>query len=114
MSPRNWLMRIEDIVSAIDATIDYTGGMTLDSFKHDKKTIDAVMHNIMVIGEAANHVPNMVMEQHPEIPWGKMRAIRNVIVHAYFGVRTDILWQTIQHDLPPLVDPLKNLLKEHS
>jgi uncharacterized protein with HEPN domain len=110
VSPRNWLLRIEDIVAAIAAIQNYTQGMTIESFVADGKTVDAVMHNIMVIGEAASRVPDDVAARFSDIPWDKLRAIRNVVVHAYFGIRKEILWQTIRGDLPPLFMQMKRLL----
>lgn len=113
MSPRDCLTRIEDIRNAILATQDYTNGMSFEDFTNDRKTLDAVLHNIAVIGEAANHVPDDMMSRHNGIPWDKMRAIRNLIIHAYFGVRPDILWQTLKEDLPPLLPLLNNILQEN-
>jgi len=105
-------MRIEDILDAIVCIQDYTRGMTFEAFSHDRKTIDAVVRNITVIGEAAGNVPSAVAEQHGEIPWRQMRDFRNVVVHAYFGVDLKVLWDTVRTDLPPLVDPLRKLLAE--
>ena len=112
MSLRNWRLRVEDILGAIAAIGSYTGGMTRESFTVDRRTVDAVMHNIMILGEAAGGIPDDVAIRHPDMPWDKMRAIRNVVVHAYFGIRKEILWETIQHDLPPLVPLLRAVLKE--
>jgi uncharacterized protein with HEPN domain len=103
-------MRIEDILGAIAAIQEYTRGMTFEAFSGDRKTIHAVNHNFVVIGEAAGNVPEAIVASHPEVPWDKMRAMRNIIVHAYFGVRKEIVWETIQTNLPPLVPLLRNLL----
>jgi uncharacterized protein with HEPN domain len=110
VSSRDWKQRVQDILDAIIAIQTYTEGLTFESFAADRRTIDAVMHNITVIGEAANHVPNDVVAACPAVPWDKMRAIRNVVVHMYFGVRKEILWQTVREDLPPLVPRLEGLL----
>jgi len=110
MPPRGWRMRIEDILDAIGRIQDYTRGMTFEAFSHDRKTIDAVVRNITVIGEAAGNIPPAVAERHDEIPWREMRDFRNVVVHAYFCVDLKVLWDTVRVDLPPLVDPLRRLL----
>ncbi len=73
---------------------------------------DAVIRNITVIGEAARSVPREIADAHPEIPWKVMRGIRNVVVHVYFGIDVRVLWDTSQDDLPPLVEPLRNLLED--
>lgn len=113
MPPRNWLLRITDILDAIAAIQAYTVGMEFTTFLNERKTIDAVIRNITIIGEAANHIPEMVVNAHPEIPWADMRDMRNVVVHNYFGVNVKIVWDTTQADLPPLVEALTKLLQEH-
>jgi len=112
MPPRDWKMRIEDILDAIAAIQEYTFDMTAEVFAGDRRTVDAVLRNITIIGEAAGNVPVEVAEAHPEVPWKVMREFRHVVVHVYFGVRLSIVWDTIQNDLPPLVPPLKRLLGE--
>ena len=103
---------MEDILGAIAAIQRYTAGMSLDGFSADDRTVDAVMHNIMVLGEAAAGVPDEVARRYPSIPWDKMRAIRNVVVHMYFGIQKDILWQTIQVDIPPLIPVFQRILHD--
>jgi len=112
MPPRDWRLRVTDILEAIATIQEFTAGMDYTSFVCDRKTVDAVLHNISVIGEAAGHVPENVVSAHPEIPWGDMRDMRNVIVHAYFRIDNEILWDTVQLNLPPLEEPLKRLLQE--
>ena len=116
MPPRHWKLRIEDILVAIERIQRYTDGMDLSSFSRDDRTVDAVVRNITVIGEAAGAVPEDVRRKYPELPWEEMRGIRNVIVHEYFGVSLPILWQTVTADLPPLIPLLKQILssEEHT
>jgi uncharacterized protein with HEPN domain len=110
MSSRDWRHRIEDILDAISEIQTFASGATPNQFRADAKTLKAVAADLMIIGEAANHVPEDVQEAHPDVPWAVMRAMRNRIVHAYFDIDPDILWDTVQHDLPKLVEPLKRLL----
>jgi len=110
MPPRDWTFRIQDILDAVKAVLDYTSGMDSAAFASDRRTVDAVVRNIAIIGEAAARVPRSVTEAHPEIPWTEMRAMRNVIVHEYYGVTDRILWDTVQRNLPALVSPLRALL----
>ena len=72
-------------------------------------TIDAVVRNLEIIGEAANNIPEETTDKYPEIPWREMISMRNKVLHEYFGVDEEILWQTITNDLPPLKKQLKNL-----
>jgi uncharacterized protein with HEPN domain len=114
MPDRGWVIRVSDILDAIAVIKDYTAGMDYQSFAADRKTVDAVLHNIMTIGEAATRVPDEVMLLNPDIPWRDMRDMRNIIVHEYFGVNTRIVWDTSQHNLPGLVVPLRRLLDQQS
>lgn len=113
MSPRNWRLRLEDILESIARIADYTKGMDEAAFASDQKTIDAVIRNMVVIGEAARFIPSELETKYPHIPWAKMRGFRNVVIHEYFGVSVAILWQTVQRNLPPLVPDLKQILNEY-
>jgi len=84
--------------------------MAFDDFQWDAKTQDAVLRNFGVIGEAVNHLPEGIREAHPEIPWPQMRGLRNLVIHEYFGINLEILWATVQENLPPLKDPLRAIL----
>jgi len=110
MSPRDWRLRLEDILDAIRNTQGYVRGMTYPDFAADLKTIRAAAYEIGIIGEAANRVPAEVRSRHPELPWDKMQAVRNVIVHEYFRLDVAILWQTVTQNLPPLIPLLEELL----
>ena len=69
--------------------------MNFEEWSLDRKTIDAVIRNVEIIGEAANHIPSEVQNRYPEIPWMQMRGIRNILIHVYFGIDTEIIWKTI-------------------
>jgi uncharacterized protein with HEPN domain len=111
MPLRDWKMRIKDILDAIGTVQGYTKGMKYEAFVADRKTVDAVIRNFIVIGEAATHVPEEVVVARPEIPWRDMRDMRNFVVHEYFGISDKIIWDTVQNELPPLIDLLKPLLE---
>ncbi|MBU1566219.1 MAG: DUF86 domain-containing protein [Proteobacteria bacterium] len=110
MSPRNWKYRLEDIDEAIDLIFRYTEDLNYNSWKKDRKTIDAVIRNLEIIGEAATHIPSEITEKHADIPWAQMKGIRNVLVHEYFGVDAEVLWRTITEDLPSLKNQIQQLL----
>jgi len=102
MSTRGWRFRIEDILEAITRIQEYSAGLDYPDWQQDQKTVDAVIRNFEIIGEVANHVPFEVQERFRKIPWGKMRGIRNLLIHEYFGVDVEVVWRTIQDDLPGL------------
>jgi uncharacterized protein with HEPN domain len=94
---------------AIEKIERYTANMTLVDFQADERTIDAVLRNFEVIGEAAGHMPPHVTAANPDIPWAKMRALRNVVAHAYFGLNLPIIWETIVRRLPELRAAIESL-----
>jgi len=111
MSPREWKTRIEDMLTCIRNLQAFVTGMTYDDFFEDIKTIRAVAFELSILGEAARAVPESVRLRFPEIPWGKMQEIRNVIIHEYYRIDEEILWKTIQDDLPPLAPQLEAILE---
>ena len=110
MPPREWRLRIEDILEAATRARRYVEDMDLEAFVADDRTLDAVSRCFGIIGEAATHVPREIVESHPEIPWAEMRGMRNIVVHEYFGVTSETLWKTAREDLPTLIEPLRRLL----
>jgi uncharacterized protein with HEPN domain len=114
MPSRNWKLRIQDILESVAAVEGYVAGMTFQEFVRDRRTIDAVVRRFTVIGDAANHVPEEICSRNPRIPWADMRAMRNFVVHEYFGVGEETLWDTIHEDLPGIVEPLQQLLDQQA
>ncbi|MEJ2431332.1 MAG: DUF86 domain-containing protein [Deltaproteobacteria bacterium] len=112
MSPRLWQHRITDMLEAIEKIQCYVEGMGFRDFENDSKTVDAVIRNFIIIGEASRKIPEEVMVRHLSIPWRIMGDMRNFAVHEYWGVELRTVWETIQSDLPPLVPLLRNISKE--
>lgn len=109
MPERDWRLRICDIDVAIEKIERYTANMTLADFQADERTVDAVLRNFEIIGEAVRHVPEHIIKTNPNIPWAKMRALRNVVAPAYFGVNLPMIWETIIRRLPGLKAALRSL-----
>jgi len=107
---RDWKIRINDMLNALEAIRLYTQNMNFDDFIADRKTVDAVVRNLIIIGEAASRLPDDISMNYPGIPWYEMRGMRNFVIHEYFGISDKILWETVQSDLPPLVPQLKQIL----
>ena len=96
---------LRHIVEAIDTIQAYTAGMDAAAFMADRKTCDAVIRNIEIIGEACNNISKhhaAFAAEHVSIPWGFAYEMRNALSHGYFNVDNAIVWQTVQHDLPNL------------
>lgn len=104
MSSREILLLLEDIRDAAQKILTYTSGMDFDDFTADDKTIDAVVRNFEIIGEAANRVPPDFKAQHPEIEWRRMVGLRNRIIHEYFGINYMTVWKIKDENIPELLD----------
>jgi uncharacterized protein with HEPN domain len=97
-------------LDAVDAAIQFVEGMTFAEFEGDKKTIFAATRAIQIIGEAAKKIPDSIRVQYPEIPWKAMTGMRDKVTHEYFGVKLNVLWDTIQQDLPKVKDLMSEVL----
>lgn len=109
MSPRSWKFRIDDINDALNRIFQYVQGLDYADWLKDQKTIDAVIRNLEVIGEAAAKVPQEIQDKYSDIPWYQMKGMRNILIHEYFGVDNEMLWNTIQDDLPKLKKNIQNI-----
>ena len=102
MSKRSVDLLLDDICEAIDRIEQYTSGMSFDVFSKDRKSVDAVVRNLEIIGEASNRLPADFKDSHSQIEWRKVVGLRHRIVHEYFGIDLQIVWQILQKDLPSL------------
>lgn len=97
--PRDYRLYLDDILEAIEWIVRYTEDLTFDDFEIDRKTQDAVIKNLQVIGEAARHLPDSVCICAPEIDWRKIIGMRNILIHEYFGINTAIVWDIVTNKL---------------
>jgi uncharacterized protein with HEPN domain len=111
MSEKSPRVYLEDILTSISRVEEYTKNLSFENFNKDQKTIDAVIRNLEVIGEAARNIPEEFSEKYSDLPWREMVVMRNKVIHEYFGIDINILWQTIKEDLPSLEIQVQNLLK---
>ncbi|HRI40774.1 MAG: DUF86 domain-containing protein [Bacteroidota bacterium] len=109
MSKRRPELLIDDILESCSKILAYTDGLTYEDFCKDNKTIDAVIRNFEIIGEATGRLPEVFKDQHTEIDWHKIRGFRNRIVHDYFGIDYSIVWEIRSHYLPALTEKLKSI-----
>lgn len=110
--PRDVRDYIQDILGSAVNIQDYILGMTQEQFLEDKKTRDAVVRNLEIIGEATNKIPQHIRDKHAKIPWHEIIAMRNKLAHEYFGIDFEILWQTLHEDLAPLVSAVQEIATE--
>ncbi len=97
---RTYKVYLEDMNIAMKRIAEYIKGYSFVKFKEDFKTVDAVIRNFEIIGEASKNLPNEFKEKHPEIPWSEMYLLRNKVSHEYFGIDYEIIWDVAINYLP--------------
>lgn len=90
---------------------EYLVGLDLDSFCNDNKTVDAVIRNFEVIGEAAKNLPDEIRNKYPEVPWKEMYYLRNKVSHDYFGIDYEVIWDIAQNHLPNNKIQIEEIIK---
>ena len=109
MPKRDAELLVEDMLEALRKINLYIAGMDHSAFLQDEKTIDAVVRNLEVLGEAARQMPDDYVMSHSYVPWRNIAGLRNRIVHDYFGLDLEIIWQILRNDLPSLKVSLEKL-----
>ena len=112
MSERGDVEFLKDIQEAIKRIESYTEDMVYNEFLNDLKTQDAVVRNIEIIGEAVKNLSSDFKEKHDNIEWRKIAGTRDKIIHFYFGVNWDIVWDIIRNKLPALGEEIKELTEK--
>lgn len=103
---------LHDILDAVNDAESFVKDMSFEQFAKDKKTLNAVVRSLEIIGEAAKNIPSDVRERYGKLPWKKMTGMRDKVIHAYFGVNTKTLWNTVKNDLPPLKQLVQKMLTD--
>lgn len=103
---------IQDILEALGEVEDFTTGMQFEDFVEDKKTVNAVVRSLEVIGEATKKIPDNLRKKHSEIPWKRMAGMRDKLIHEYFGVDLEIVWEVVNNELPPIKPLIQKVLEE--
>ncbi len=109
---RTYRMFLEDILLSIDRIDEYIGSYSFEEFRNDYKTVDAVIRNFEIIGEASKNIPPEVKEQYPEVPWAEMYLMRNKVTHEYFGVDYEIIWDITKNHLPENKIQIEKILEQ--
>ncbi len=112
MRRRSVRLYVVDMLRAIEKIERFTEGLDLASFSSSELVVDAVLRNLEVLGEAARNVPEEMRETHPDIPWGKIVGLRNIVAHAYFGVDLENVWKIVQENVPEVRSSIVALVKE--
>lgn len=112
MSKRSNRLLLEDMLEAANKIKNYTQGYDLEKFIRDEKTVDAVIRNFEIIGEAANRLDTGFKDNIPVVDWNKLRGFRNRIVHDYFGIDYQIVWTIIEEDITPLIKSIEKIIEK--
>jgi uncharacterized protein with HEPN domain len=103
---------VKDIYDACDAIQKFVLNLSFDEFIQDDKTLSAVIRKFEVIGEAAKNVPEEIKIKYPECPWKEMSGMRDRLIHAYFGIDNDLVWDTIQTKIPELMQIISGITRQ--
>jgi len=112
MKERDFTDYIKDILISMQDVEEFTSGMTFEDFLQDKKTIKAVIRSLEVLGEAAKKIPDDIKARYPRIPWKRMAGMRDKLIHEYFGVDLEIVWNAAKKELPPVKSSIEELVRE--
>lgn len=111
---RDFRLYLDDILECCDRVLEYTEGYSYEQFAGDSKTVDAVVRNLEIIGEAVKGLPAEVIERAPEIEWKLIARFRANVIHRYFGIRLPIVWNVIENEVALLRPAVVRLLEESS
>ncbi len=111
---RDPLLYLEDISLSMKRIGEYIAGLDFQHFKWDYKTVDAVVRNFEIIGEACKNIPSSIKDKYTSIPWEEMYRFRNRISHEYFGIDYEILWDIANNYLPKNYTDILEVIKNES
>lgn len=99
-------------MDAVNDIESFVGNMTYEEFIKDRKTLNAVVRSIEIIGEASKNIPETIKAKYKELPWKQMTGMRGKLIHAYFGVDVETLWKAVKDNIPPLKRSIQKMLKD--
>ena len=114
MSERTEIDFLKDITEAAKRALTYSKNLDYETFSKDIKTQDAIIRNIEIIGEAVKNISDDFRNLYPCIPWKNIAGMRDKLIHQYFGVNIDIVWNVVKTDLPEIIKQIEVILKQNN
>jgi uncharacterized protein with HEPN domain len=111
MPKRDYKLFITDIRDCANRILDYIKDKSFDEFIENQMLIDAVVRNLEIIGEATKNLPDNIRQKYPKVEWRKIAGLRDIVIHGYFGIDYEILWDIIQNKIPDLFVKIQEVLK---
>jgi uncharacterized protein with HEPN domain len=114
MPERYYKLFITDIRDCTNRILDYTMDKSFDEFIENQMLIDAVVRNLEIIGEATKNLPDDIRQKYPQVEWRKIAGLRDIVIHGYFGIDYEILWDIIQNKIPDLVVKIQEVIERET
>jgi len=108
--PREYKAYLRDILEAIDKIERYTKNISFEDFSDNELIQDGVIRNLEIIGEAVKNLPDDIKKDYPEVDWRKIAGLRDILIHAYFGVDLEVIWDIVKNKVPELKEMVKKIL----
>lgn len=111
---REYKIYLQDILRSISRINKFITNVSFDDFEKDEKTIDAVVRNLEIIGEAVKNIPEEIRKEYKDIEWRKIAGLRDILIHHYFGINLPIIWDIVTQKIPPLEKQIQSIVKDLS
>lgn len=112
MSKRDFKLFLKDMLEGIQKIMKYTKGKSYEEFVNDELLVDGVIRNLEVLGEAAKNIPQSFRKNYPDVEWKKIAGLRDILIHEYFGIDYEVLWDIIQNKIPKINEDIQVILEE--